>query len=62
MTSNRTSPSSTASPSVAIIGAGPGGRASPLLLAASGVFVTNDEAAPRIGGRTTQVSAGEYKF
>jgi phytoene desaturase len=62
VTSNRTSPSSTASPSVAIIGAGPGGLASAVLLASSGFDVTVYEAAPRIGGRTTQVSAGEYKF
>jgi phytoene desaturase len=50
------------SPSVAIIGAGPGGLASAVLLAASGFDVTIYEAAPRIGGRTTQVTAGDFAF
>jgi hypothetical protein len=46
----------------AIIGAGPGGLASAVLLAASGFDVTIYEAAPRIGGRTTQVTAGDFAF
>lgn len=62
MTSNRTSPASSSSPSVAIVGAGPGGLASAVLLAASGFDVTIYEAGPRIGGRTTQVTAGDYRF
>ena len=38
-------------PSVAIIGAGPGGLASALLLAKSGVKVTVFERSQRVGGR-----------
>lgn len=48
--------------SVAIVGAGPGGLASAVLLAASGFDVTVYEAAPTIGGRTAHVHAGPYRF
>jgi len=41
---------------VAIIGAGPGGLATAMLLAAKGIKVTVYEAAPAIGGRTTRLS------
>lgn len=41
--------------SVAVIGAGPGGLASAMLLAASGVDVTVYEAGPTVGGRTSRV-------
>ena len=41
---------------VAIVGAGPGGLASAMLLAASGVKVTIYEAAPVIGGRTSRIT------
>ena len=43
--------------SVAIVGAGPGGLATAVLLAARGVSVTVYEAQPRIGGRTRRLSA-----
>lgn len=45
--------------SMAIIGAGPGGLASAMLLAASGVRVKVYEAGPTIGGRTSRVRLGE---
>lgn len=41
---------------VAIVGAGPGGLASAMLLAASGVKVTVYEAAPVVGGRTSRIT------
>lgn len=50
--------------SVAVIGAGPGGLASAMLLAASGASVTVYEAGPTVGGRTSRVrldsSAGAF--
>jgi phytoene desaturase len=54
-------------PSVAIVGAGPGGLAAAVLLAASGCHVTVYEAQPRLGGRTSRVTArsdrgAEYGF
>ena len=53
-----------AASSVAVIGAGPGGLASAMLLAASGVRVTVYEAGPSVGGRTSRVTlrsgAGEF--
>lgn len=42
---------------VAIVGAGPGGLAAAVLLAASGVEVTVYESQPTIGGRTKQITA-----
>lgn len=47
---------------VAIIGAGPGGLAAAVLLAASGVRVRVYEAGASIGGRTTRVRAGDFGF
>ncbi len=48
---------------VAIIGAGPGGLAAALLLAAQGLKVTLFEKADAVGGRTRTVEApGGYKF
>lgn len=49
-----TAPSASA-PSVAIIGSGPGGLASALILASSGCKVTVFEAMDRVGGRTSRV-------
>ncbi len=47
---------------VIIIGAGPGGLASAILLAASGVRVKILERLPIIGGRTSQIESEGYKF
>jgi len=48
--------------SIAIIGAGPGGLAAAVLLAASGLKVRIYEAAPTIGGRTARVTHGGFSF
>ena len=47
---------------VIIIGAGPGGLATAILLAASGVRVKVFERADKIGGRTTGLELGNFKF
>ncbi|WP_414472924.1 phytoene desaturase family protein [Microvirga sp. M2] len=48
---------------VAIVGAGPGGLASAMLLAREGIPVTLFESGPAVGGRTRTVHApGGYKF
>jgi phytoene desaturase len=47
---------------VIIIGAGPGGLASAILLAASGVRVKIIERLPTIGGRTSSIEANGFKF
>jgi phytoene desaturase len=47
---------------VLIIGAGPGGLASALLLAAAGVRVKILERLPMIGGRTSSIEANGFKF
>jgi phytoene desaturase len=47
---------------VVIIGAGPGGLASALLLARAGVDVTLLERRPQVGGRTSAVEAGGFRF
>jgi phytoene desaturase len=48
--------------SVAVIGAGPGGLASAMLLAASGFRVTVYEAHDTVGGRTRRIELGDYRF
>lgn len=48
--------------SVAVVGAGPGGLAAALLLAASGRRVTMFEAQPQVGGRTRRLEVGDYRF
>jgi phytoene desaturase len=47
---------------VVIIGAGPGGLAAALLLAHAGLRVTVLERQPRVGGRTTTLSASGFRF
>ncbi len=47
---------------VAVIGAGPGGLASAMLLAAAGTDVTIFERAARVGGRTSTIEDGAYRF
>jgi phytoene desaturase len=47
---------------VLIIGAGPGGLASAILLAAAGLRVTVLERLPMIGGRTSSIESDGYKF
>jgi phytoene desaturase len=47
---------------VIIIGAGPGGLASAILLASSGVKVKILERLPTIGGRTSSIEADGFKF
>lgn len=48
--------------SVGVVGAGPGGLAAAMLLAASGAKVEIYEAMERIGGRTGRISLGDYHF
>ncbi len=47
---------------VIIIGAGPGGLASAILLAAAGVKVKVLERLPTIGGRTSAIEANGFRF
>ncbi len=47
---------------VIVIGAGPGGLASAILLAAKGIRVTVLERLPTIGGRTSSIEAGGFTF
>ena len=54
--------SASASPNVAIIGAGPGGLASALLLAKSGVNVTVFERSAAVGGRNKVFDRDGFKF
>ncbi|MXQ11287.1 phytoene desaturase family protein [Microvirga makkahensis] len=55
--------SASQSPHVAIVGAGPGGLASAMLLAREGIPVTLFESEPAVGGRTRTIRApGGYKF
>lgn len=49
-------------PRVAVIGAGPGGLATAVLLASRGIDVTVYEMQSRVGGRTRRLSAGPYHF
>ena len=47
---------------IAVIGAGPGGLATAVLLAGRGVDVTIYEAQPEIGGRTSRITLGDFAF
>ena len=47
---------------VVIIGAGPGGLASAMLLAGAGYDVTVLERQPRVGGRTTTIGENGFRF
>lgn len=47
---------------VVIVGAGPGGLASAMLLASAGYRVTVLERQPRVGGRTSSFEADGYRF
>jgi phytoene desaturase len=47
---------------VLIVGAGPGGLATAMLLARAGVQVTVVEKQPRVGGRTSVIEADGYRF
>src|SRR4051794_27526614 len=49
-------------PKVLIIGAGPGGLASAMLLARAGADVTVLEKQPRVGGRTATLNANGFRF
>jgi phytoene desaturase len=49
-------------PSVIVIGAGPGGLASAILLATAGVKVKVLERMPVVGGRTSTIQADGFKF
>lgn len=46
----------------AIVGAGPGGLAAAMLLAGQGYQVSVYEKQPYVGGRTSRVQLGDYKF
>ena len=50
-----TRPSSSRGPSVAVIGAGPGGISVAMLLAGAGLDVTIFESQPVVGGRTRRL-------
>lgn len=56
---NSTSRSGT---SIGVIGAGPGGLATAMLLAHAGADVTIHEAQPVIGGRTRRTTVGDFAF
>lgn len=47
---------------VTIVGAGPGGLASAILLAGAGLDVTVLERLPRVGGRTSTIEADGFRF
>lgn len=49
-------------PNVAVVGAGPGGLAAAMLLAANGYQVDVFEKHDRVGGRTSRVELGDYAF
>jgi phytoene desaturase len=48
--------------SVLIVGAGPGGLATAMLLAKAGLRVTIVEKQPKVGGRTSSIEADGYRF
>ena len=47
---------------VVVVGAGPGGLASALLLAAAGLRVTVLERSDRVGGRTSALTGEGFRF
>ena len=47
---------------IAVVGAGPGGLASAMLLARRGFRVKVFERSSRVGGRTAEVALGQYRF
>ncbi|MDT8287524.1 MAG: FAD-dependent oxidoreductase, partial [Elusimicrobiales bacterium] len=47
---------------IAVIGAGPGGLTSAMILAARGFDVTVFEAKDRVGGRNAELRLGEFRF
>ena len=47
---------------VIIVGAGPGGLATAMLLAKAGLEVTVIESQPRVGGRTSAIESNGYRF
>src|SRR5512137_807680 len=47
---------------VVIVGAGPGGLATAMLLAKAGLEVTVLEKQPRVGGRTSVIEADGFRF
>lgn len=50
------------SKTIAVVGAGPGGLAAAMLLAKRGFNVRVFEKQPRLGGRTSEVQLGDYRF
>ncbi|MFI4881571.1 MAG: phytoene desaturase family protein, partial [Phycisphaerales bacterium JB064] len=66
MTRTAPRPSLQADNPIAVVGAGPGGLAAAMLLAASGARVKVYEAQPHVGGRTSRVSlrgeSGDFHF
>lgn len=58
----RATPRSTPGDRAVIIGAGPGGLASAILLAGAGLRVTVLERLPRVGGRTSTLEADGFRF
>jgi phytoene desaturase len=62
MPHTRAGSSTSSAPSVAVVGAGPGGLATALILAAQGLRVTVYEAQPEIGGRSARLRAGPFSF
>ncbi|MCP4836761.1 MAG: phytoene desaturase [Phycisphaera sp.] len=54
--------SHSAPPRIGVVGAGPGGLASAMLLAHSGAEVVIHEAQPIVGGRTRRIELGDYSF
>lgn len=47
---------------VVVVGAGPGGLANAMLMARAGARVTLIERQPRVGGRTSNIAEGGYRF
>jgi phytoene desaturase len=55
-------PAAARSPRIAVVGAGPGGLAAAMLLAAQGAEVEVFERQARVGGRTRRLEEGPYAF